>query len=101
MQLQWKCERDYFEQADKRDGLPVEHSRVGMGQYERTDTPAQQRAAMPYSYRTRDDDGAICRAGRCSSRDDEWAFAPLDVDGPDLGATTIEYKQDDGTWEVL
>lgn len=59
-------------------------------------------ARAVHEFRLLDDDEIVYYYGRCTSCDDEAAFAPLDDFGmPNDGATMIEYKTADGSWEVL
>jgi hypothetical protein len=54
------------------------------------------------AFRIFDDDGVLCFRGRYH-RDaaSAGAFAPLDWAQNEVGATRIDYRQPDGTWQTL
>jgi hypothetical protein len=57
---------------------------------------------LPHPFRMLDDDGNVYYHGKCSSCDDEHAFAPLEDFGtPNAGCTEIQYKNAKGEWKTL
>ena len=56
---------------------------------------------LPFRFQLFDDDGHLYYEGQSATCDDEAAFEPLDWAMNDSGCTYIEYRQPDGTWEML
>lgn len=63
---------------------------------------AVKKARKLYKFRLSDDDGEIYFYGVSTDCRSEAAFRPLDEFGkPGYGCTNIEYKNENGHWELL
>ena len=69
---------------------------VGRGNH-----PLERAEELPYRFKLFDDDGNLYYEGRSNDRDSEEAFEPLDWSMFHAGCTSIEYLQDNGSWEQL
>lgn len=91
----WIITRDYIHKPDPN--YPDEKSAVGVASRYYEDGED-----LPHKFRMLDDDGHVYYHGKCSSCDDEHAFAPLEDFGtPNAGCTEIQYKNAKGEWETL
>jgi hypothetical protein len=92
--VQWIITRDYLYEQHKDDsgGWTNESNVRGF------DTPQYRKAAeLPLQFKIYDDDGVLYYEGRS----DEEEFEPLDWAEYVAGATSIMYKQQDGSWAWL
>lgn len=93
----------YKIQGENAEVFGEEHfSRRIRTEYACNYTEAQIRRRLPdlvHRFRVKDDDGVTYFWGVCSDPD---SFAPLDQEGAEYGATTIEYKDPHtGRYEAL
>ena len=103
--MPWIITKDLI--ADPKARQPSNANAVGMVGPSTAKLTAEEILNHPQGqkFRIRDDDGELYYEGIMvvtAEDGDEAEFRPLDDFGkPNAGATTIEYRSADGTWEPL
>lgn len=100
----WIVTRDWDSELEVREmssaNLP---SRVGHGNWAKMMPPDPD--TLPYTWRVLDDDGHIYYQGKAdqdgNGPDGDEIFMILDWAAADVGASTIEFLQPDGSWGAL
>ena len=103
--MPWTITKDYI--ADPAARKPSNQNAVGMVGPSHAKLTAEEILGHPDGqvFRMKDDDGELYYEGVMvitPEDGDEAEFRPLwDFGMPNAGATTIEYRQSDGTWTPL